>query len=108
MATGAAFDLEQILAVVEDVGHRRHPVLVVALVAARLNVLLVIERPEPVLVTAVRLFNRGCASPITSVTGGAAELLRVVNSKKFLIGVRDECRLVSHILGCQLQGLAGA
>ena len=98
MAAGTAANLEQILAAIQHVGALQHAVAVMTLIAPGLHVLFVIERPQPMLVSAVSFFNRGCAAPVAAVTGRAAEAIWIVCLKQLLVWMRDE-RSGSGVVG---------
>src|SRR6185503_6572302 len=97
MTTDAAAHLEKILAAVERVRALENAIAVMALITPGLNVLLVIHRPQPVLVSAVSFFNRRRAAPVPSVTRRTTESIGIVNLQQVAIRVRDESLFVPHI-----------
>ena len=56
----------------------------VALLAAGLDVLLVMQRPQPVLVVAVRLFDAGERHAVAAMAGRAAEAVGIVDLEQLL------------------------
>src|SRR5581483_4305376 len=92
MAAVAAAQPEQELAFINDVGRRRRQVRIrrVAELASRLNVLLLEQRPQPVLVIAVRLLHAGGRAPVALVTRRAAKLLRIVHLQQLFVRMADE------------------
>ena len=90
MAAHAAAQAENLAAGVERAGHLGDDFLGVALLAAGFDVLLVVQRPEPVFVVAVRLLDAGKRHAVAAVAGRAAELFGVVDLEQFL--VRDGWR----------------
>ena len=64
MATDAAANLKQVLAAIQNIGALEDSVFPVTLVAACLDVLLVVERPEPVFVTPVAFFDRSRSATV--------------------------------------------
>ena len=94
MAAHAAALTEQILAVVDGlelhVAAGQHHVGGVAGLAARLRIFFGIQRPQPMLVISVRLFDAGGGASIALVAGRTAKLLRIVNLQQLRLGMADE------------------
>src|SRR5262245_2192382 len=91
MAAGATANLEQVLAAIQPIGTLQTAVTVMTLVATGLDVFLVVERPQPVLVPAMRFFYRSGSAPVAAVTGRAAKSIRVVGLQQFFVRVGDKC-----------------
>ncbi len=84
MAAHAAALAKEIFAVVDGlplhVAAHQHHVGGVAGLASGLRVFFGKQRPQPVLVIAVRLLDAGGGASIALMTGRAAELVRIVNA----------------------------
>src|SRR5437660_66280 len=97
MAAGAAANLEQVLAPIQHFCPLQHSIAVVALIAPRLEVFLVIKRPQPVLVSPVTLLNRSGASPVSAVARRATEAIRIVDLQQVAVRMGDERSLAVHV-----------
>src|SRR3989338_2121198 len=108
VAAHAAAQAEELLAAVQHLGLLDHHVAGVALLAAGLEVLAVVERPEPVLVAAVGLDDAGGGAAVAAVTGRTAEALRFVNLQELAAGVARENFFAAQVRGGEANRLAGA
>src|SRR5512135_1087810 len=119
VAAHAAALLEQELALADrlaSVAADQHHVTGVAVLAARFYVLLGKQRPQPVLVRAVRLHHAGGGPAVALVAGAATELLRIMNVEQFHIRMADKRARVlvwllsrrRHVRRGQLQRFADA
>src|ERR1035437_2172351 len=97
MAAHAAFYLEQVPAAGENGSEFEHAVAGVALHAAGFGVGGGKQRPQPVLVIAVRLLRARGSATVAVVAGRAAETLHIVESQQRLVGVADEKTLAAHV-----------
>ena len=94
MAAHAAALPEQILAFADGPAHiaaDKHHVGSVACLASGFDVLFGEQRPEPVLVIAVRFFNAGGGAAIALMAGRAAELVGIVNLQQLRFRMTDKC-----------------
>ncbi len=97
MATNAAALAEQVLAFAERPAHvsaDEHHVGLVAGLAAGFHVGFAEERPQPVLVVSVRLFDAGGGPSVALVARRAAKLFGIVDLQQFRFGMADECLCV--------------
>src|SRR5215510_5951057 len=115
MAAGITANLEQVFAAIQHIGALQNAIAVMTLIAPGLDVFFVVERPQPVLVPAVRFFYGSCAAPVAAVTRRAAKPIRIVCLKQFFIRMRDKrsrfcvfglvlASSPSHFLARQLDG----
>jgi hypothetical protein len=96
MARHAAAQAEDFAPGVQVVGHFGDHLPRVTLLAAGLNVLLVVQRPQPEFVVPVRLLHAGERRSVAAVAGRAAETFGVVNLEQFLIGMAGKHLFAAH------------
>ena len=73
----------------------RYPILGVTLLAAGLEIVAVIKRPEPMFISPVRFLNAGNRAAVPAVTRRASKPVRVVDLQKFELRVAGERRVVA-------------
>ena len=93
-ADAAARPIER-LAPVQDRGVLRPGIGRMTLLAAGLEIVAVIERPEPVFISPVRFLNAGNRAAVPAVTRRASKPVRVVDLQKFELWVAGERRVVA-------------
>ena len=77
----------------------------VALLAARLNIFSVIQRPEPKLVPAMTFLDAAGRPAVAVVARSATKLLRIVNLQQLHPRVAGKGRFASHVRLSQRHGL---
>src|SRR5262249_57946183 len=85
MAAHASAQTENLAALVQRVRHLRDGFARVALLAAGLDVLLMVQRPQPELVVPMRFFGARKRSPVAAVARRAAEALGIVNLQQLFV-----------------------
>ena len=94
MAAHAAALAEEVFALADGPAHLaadQHHVGGMAGLASGFEILLRVERPEPMLVIAMCFFDAGGRTPIPLVARRAAEFLGIVNLQEVGIGMAHEC-----------------
>ena len=95
VAADAALFAVELLGVVQHRSMLGDHVRGVALLAAGVVIFRIVERPEPVLVAAVRLFDRVERAAIAAVAGRAAKFFERMELQQVRIGMAGERRVLA-------------